>query len=113
MPGTGAGGVRDPIRQLAEQPAGAAPPAVTDTGLRVDATAITIGLATNAVSATGAVSSVMQPSASRSGAGTARTPALLADDQPLFASAAALEYDSQTRKATYTGPPGDYREDVE
>jgi lipopolysaccharide export system protein LptA len=29
--------------------------------------------------------------------------ALLADDQPLFASAAALEYDSQTRKATYTG----------
>ena len=80
-----------------------AAPRVTDTGLQVEATDIAIGLATNAVSATGAVSSVMQPAASRGGTGTARTPALLADDQPLFASAAALEYDSQTRKATYTG----------
>ncbi len=80
-----------------------AAPRVTDTGLQVEATDIAIGLATNAVSATGAVSSVMQPAATRAGSGTARTPALLADDQPLFASAAALEYDSQTRKATYTG----------
>ena len=80
-----------------------AAPRVIDTGLQVEATDITIGLSTNAVSATGAVSSVMQPAGTRSGAGTARTPALLADDQPLFASAAALEYDSQTRRATYTG----------
>ncbi len=80
-----------------------AAPRVTDTGLQVEATDIAIGLATNAVSATGAVSSVMQPAAARSGSGTARTPALLADDLPLFASAAALEYDSQTRRATYTG----------
>lgn len=80
-----------------------AAPRVTDTGLQVEATDIAIGLATNAVSATGAVSSVMQPAATRSGTGTARTPALLADDQPLFASAAGLEYDSQSRKATYTG----------
>jgi lipopolysaccharide export system protein LptA len=45
----------------------------------------------------------MQPAATRSGTGAARTPALLADDQPLFASAATLEYDSQSRKATYAG----------
>ncbi len=80
-----------------------APPRVTDTGLQVEATDIAIGLATSAVSATGAVASVMQPAAGRSGTGTGRTPALLADDQPLFASAGALEYDSQTRRATYTG----------
>lgn len=80
-----------------------AAPRMTDTGLEVQATAIAIGLATNAVSATGAVSSVMQPAAARTGSGTARTPALLADDQPLFASAGALEYDSQSRRATYTG----------
>lgn len=80
-----------------------AAPRVTDTGLQVEATDIAIGLATNAVSASGAVSSVMQPAKTRSGTGTARTPALLADDQPLFASAAGLEYDSQSRKATYTG----------
>ena len=80
-----------------------AAPRVTDTGLQVEATDIAIGLGTNAVSASGAVSSVMQPAATRRGDGAARTPALLADDQPLFASAGALEYDSQTRKATYTG----------
>ncbi len=82
---------------------GATPPSVTDTGLRVDATAISIGLGSNAVSATGAVSSVMQPAASRGGTGTARTPALLDGAQPLIASAAALEYDSQARKAIYSG----------
>jgi lipopolysaccharide export system protein LptA len=82
---------------------GAAPPSVTDTGLQIDATAIVIGLATNAVTATGEVSSVMQPAAARSGEGAARTPALLDGGQPLVASAAALEYDTQTRRATYTG----------
>lgn len=78
-------------------------PRVTDTGLQVEANDIAIGLATNAVSASGAVSSVMQPASARGGEGTARTPALLADDQPLFASAGALEYDSQSRRATYSG----------
>jgi LPS export ABC transporter protein LptC len=78
-------------------------PAVTDTGLQVDAAAISIGLAGNAVEATGAVSSVMQPAAARSGSGSAKTPALLADDQPLIASAGALDYNSQARRATYTG----------
>ncbi len=82
---------------------GVPPPSVTDTGLRVDATAITIGLATNAVTATGAVSSVMQPAADRGGSGTARTPALLDGAQPLIASAAALEYDSEARTAIYSG----------
>ena len=82
---------------------GVPPPSVTDTGLRVDATAITIGLATTAVTATGAVSSVMQPAADRGGSGTARTPALLDGAQPLVASAAALDYDSQARKAIYSG----------
>ena len=80
-----------------------ASPRVTDTGLEVSATDIAIGLATNAVSAKGSVSSVMQPAASRSGTGTGKTPALLAGDQPLFAAAEALEYDSQARRATYTG----------
>ncbi len=80
-----------------------AAPRVTDTGLQVEADDIAIGLATNALSATGAVSSVMQPAAARGGDAPARTPALLADDQPLFASAGALEYDSQSRRATYTG----------
>lgn len=84
-------------------PAGAVPPSVTDTGLQVDAAAITIGLATTAVTATGAVSSVMQPAADRPGEGAARTPALLDGGQPLMASAAALEYDSQARMAVYTG----------
>ena len=45
-----------------------AAPRVTDTGLQVEATDIAIGLATNAVSATGAVSSVMQPAAARAAA---------------------------------------------
>lgn len=80
-----------------------AAPRMTDTGLQVEATDITIGLATNNVSASGAVSSVMQPASTRAGGGTARTPALLADDLPLFASAGTLEYDSQTRRATYSG----------
>lgn len=80
-----------------------AAPRVTDTGLDVAADDIAIGLATNALSASGAVSSVMQPAAARAGSGAARTPALLADDQPLFASAGALEYDTQSRRATYTG----------
>ncbi|MEP7119155.1 MAG: LPS export ABC transporter periplasmic protein LptC, partial [Acidobacteriota bacterium] len=84
-------------------PEGATPPSVTDTGLQVDAAAITIGLATNAVSATGAVSSVMQPAATRNGSGAGRTPALLDGGQPLIASAASLEYDSQTRRAVYAG----------
>ncbi len=84
-------------------PDGTPPPSVTDTGLQIDATAITIGLATTGVTATGAVSSVMQPAAARSGTGTARTPALLDGGQPLIASAAALEYDSQARRALYTG----------
>ncbi len=84
-------------------PDGGTPPSVTDTGLQVDAAAITIGLGTNAVTATGAVSSVMQPAAARSGEGTARTPALLDGGQPLVASATALEYDSQNRKAVYSG----------
>ena len=84
-------------------PEGAPPPSVVDTGLQVDATAIAIGLATSAVTATGAVSSVMQPAAARNGSGTARTPALLDGGQPLIASAAALEYDSQARRAVYTG----------
>ena len=82
---------------------GVPPPSMTDTGLQIDAHAITVGLATNSVTATGAVSSVMQPAAARSGAGAARTPALLDGGQPLIASAAALEYDSQARRAVYTG----------
>jgi lipopolysaccharide transport protein LptA len=45
----------------------------------------------------------MQPAAARNGGGAARTPALLANDQPLYATAAALEYDSQARRATYSG----------
>ena len=84
-------------------PEGATPPSVTDTGLQVDAAAITIGLGTNAVTATGAVSSVMQPAATRSGGGEGRTPALLDGSQPLVASAAALDYDSQARTAVYSG----------
>lgn len=80
-----------------------APPRVTDTGLDVAATSIAIGLATNAVSATGAVSTVMQSAASRSGTGPTKTPALLSSEQPLFAAADAFEYDSQARRATYTG----------
>lgn len=87
--------------QLLGRPGAA--PRVTDTGLDVSAADIAIGLATNAVSAKGSVSSVMQPAASRTGTGTGRTPALLAGDQPLFAAAEALEYDSQARRATYTG----------
>lgn len=87
--------------QLLGRPGAA--PRVTDTGLEVSATDIAIGLATNAVSAKGGVSSVMQPAASRSGTGVGKTPALLANDQPLFAAAEALEYDSQARRATYTG----------
>ena len=79
------------------------PPRVTDTGLEVGAADITITLSTNAVVAKGSVSSVMQPAASRSGTGTGRTPALLSGDQPLFAAADGLEYDSDARRATYTG----------
>ncbi len=93
----------DRLELLSPDGAAATPPSVTDTGLRIDATAITIGLATTAVSATGAVSSVMQPAAARGGEGTARTPALLDGGQPLIASAGALEYDSQARKAVYSG----------
>jgi lipopolysaccharide export system protein LptA len=45
----------------------------------------------------------MQPAATRTGSAPARTPALLAADQPIVASAAALDYDSQARRATYRG----------
>ena len=80
-----------------------APPRVTDTGLEVQAADLAIALATNALAATGGVSSVMQPAASRAGTGAGRTPALLAGDQPLFAAAEALEYDSVGRRAVYRG----------
>lgn len=78
-------------------------PYVTDTGLRVDAKDLAVRLSTNAVTASGNVTAVMQPAAARSGAGAARTPALLAADQPIYATAGALDYDSQTRRATYKG----------
>ena len=46
----------------------------------------------------------MQPAATRDGRrARRRTPALLDGDQPVFASAAALEYDSGQRRGTYTG----------
>lgn len=78
-------------------------PYVTDTGLRVDAKDLAVTLSSNAVAASGDVSAVMQPAAARAGAGAARTPALLAADLPIYATAGALEYDSQARRATYTG----------
>ncbi|MEZ5290132.1 MAG: LPS export ABC transporter periplasmic protein LptC [Vicinamibacterales bacterium] len=78
-------------------------PTVTDTGLQVDATSLVIALATNGLTATGAVSSVMEPASARGGSGDATTPALLDATQPLMASAGALEYDSQARKAVYSG----------
>jgi LPS export ABC transporter protein LptC/lipopolysaccharide transport protein LptA len=90
------------VLQLVGRP-GAPAPYVTDTGLRVDADAIDIDLATNGLTATGRVTSVLQPAAARQGGGTARTPALLAADQPVYATGNRLEYDSQTRRATYTG----------
>ena len=55
------------------------------------------------MAATGEVSSVMQPASARDGAAPARTPALLDGAQAVYASAAALEYDSQQRRGTYTG----------
>ena len=55
------------------------------------------------MAATGEVSSVMQPASARQGEGPARTPALLDGGQAVFASAAALDYDSQQRRGTYTG----------
>jgi lipopolysaccharide export system protein LptA len=45
----------------------------------------------------------MQPASAREGDGPARTPALLDGTQAVFASAAALEYDSAQRRGTYTG----------
>lgn len=87
--------------QLLGRPGAA--PRVTDTGLEVSADDIAVGLATNAVAAKGGVSSVMQPAASRNGTGTGKTPALLAGDQPLFAAAESLDYDSQARRAVYGG----------
>ena len=78
-------------------------PRVTDTGVQIEGDEITVGLAANTMAATGEVASVMQPAAAREGAGPARTPALLDSGQAVFASAAALEYDSQQRRGIYTG----------
>lgn len=82
---------------------GTAAPRVTDTGVQVDGANITIALDTNAIAATGSVSSVMQPASARPGNGDAHTPALLDGGQALYASAAELTYDSQARKGTYVG----------
>lgn len=82
---------------------GAARPRVTDTGVQIEGDAITVGLAANSMRATGEVSSVMQPAATRDGTGPARTPALLDGGQAVFASAGSLDYDSQQRRGTYTG----------
>lgn len=82
---------------------GAARPRVTDTGLQIEGDEITVGLTANTMRATGEVASVMQPAASRPGTGPARTPALLDGGQAVFASAAALDYDSQQRRGTYAG----------
>lgn len=78
-------------------------PYVTDTGLRVDAKDLAVTLATNAVSASGSVAAVMQPASTRDGNGAGKTPALLVADQPIYATAGALDYDSQARRATYRG----------
>jgi lipopolysaccharide transport protein LptA len=83
--------------------AGAPAPFVTDTGLRVDAEGIDIDLASNGLAATGGVTSVLQPASTRQGSAAAKTPALLVADQPVYATAGRLEYDSQARRATYTG----------
>jgi lipopolysaccharide export system protein LptA len=78
-------------------------PRVTDTGVQIEGDEITVGLAANTMAATGEVASVMQPASAREGAGPARTPALLDSGQAVFASAGALQYDSQQRRGIYTG----------
>ncbi len=82
---------------------GSTRPRATDTGVQIEGDEITVGLAANTMAATGEVASVMQPAAAREGAGPARTPALLDSGQAVFASAAALQYESQQRRGTYTG----------
>jgi lipopolysaccharide export system protein LptA len=82
---------------------GNARPRVTDTGVQIEGEEITVGLAASTMAATGEVASVMQPASAREGDGPARTPALLDGTQAVFASAAALEYDSAQRRGTYTG----------
>jgi LPS export ABC transporter protein LptC/lipopolysaccharide transport protein LptA len=80
---------------------GNAVPRVTNPSITVDADAITVGLATTAMKATGAVQSVLQAARGTSGAG--RTPALLEGDQPVYVTAQALDYDGDGRKGTYQG----------
>ena len=82
---------------------GSVRPRVTDTGVQIEGDEITVGLTANVMAATGEVSSVMEPAAARDGTTPARTPALLDSAQAVYASAAALEYDSQQRRGTYTG----------
>ena len=78
-------------------------PRVTDTGVQIEGDEITVGLTASTMAATGEVASVMQPATTRGGDGPARTPALLDATQAVFASAAALEYDSGQRRGIYTG----------
>ena len=82
---------------------GNARPRVTDTGVQIEGDEITVGLRASTMAAKGEVSSVMQPASARQGEGPGRTPALLDGGQAVFASAAALDYDSGQRRGTYTG----------
>ena len=82
---------------------GTAVPRVTDTGIQIDGDEITVGLEHSSMDAKGDVTSVMQPASARGGTGQGRTPALLDAEQAVYASAAALSYDSEQRRGTYTG----------
>lgn len=80
-------------------------PRVTDGEVAIDAGHIEITTDPRRIAAKGDVRSVMQPAATqeaRASGGEVRRAGMLEKDQPVYATSAALDYDSTARVAVYT-----------
>lgn len=78
-------------------------PRVVNEHIRVDAARIDLTLAGPKLKASGSVQSELQPPNARSAKADAKLPSMLKQDQPVKATADALDYDGGASKATYTG----------
>jgi lipopolysaccharide export system protein LptA len=83
--------------------AAAAPPHVEDDRVSIDARAIALAVGAKRLTAEGDVRSVLQPARSDAPGGPRRAPVMLEREQPVNITAAALDYDGDAARATYTG----------
>ena len=96
---------RDTLELSGSEP-GSPQPHMDNPRLVVDATRLAVTLAGPKVTGTGSVKSVLRPSREGGGggrAGATKVPSLFKADQPVNATADALDYDGGTSRARYSG----------